>query len=98
MDKFPPYNKLIVESQIPIFPDLRLDYGYVSDYNFKVETPLLSVFLKSDELPTVDDRTTKLQLSLTEQDAQYFQFATQVPTSPLYSVNQNCYISNFKRN
>jgi len=36
LDLSPPYSKLIVESYIPILPDLRLDYGYVSDYKFLV--------------------------------------------------------------
>ena len=36
-DISPPVGQIVLESNIPIFPDLRLDYGYVSDYLVKVE-------------------------------------------------------------
>jgi len=67
---------VIAESTIPLFPDLRLDYGFVSDYTFRVDKPEFSVFLKSDEKPTVDNRKTTFDLSLTTEDAKYFKFNT----------------------
>ena len=39
MDSAPPYGNLIIDSEIPLFPDLKLDYGTTSDFPISVANP-----------------------------------------------------------
>jgi hypothetical protein len=72
MDNSPPFGTLLIESRIPIFPDLRLDYGAVSDYTFSVKNYNLYVYLKNNEIPVVDNRETTLDYFLKDEDQPYF--------------------------
>ncbi|KRX01691.1 hypothetical protein PPERSA_01561 [Pseudocohnilembus persalinus] len=74
LDSYPPYNELTIQSLIPIYPDLRLDFGYVSDYDFSVSDPFYDIYIVSDEQPTLDDRQTELQFLLEKEDSAYFEF------------------------
>ncbi len=74
LDKFPPVEKLLIETRIPIFPDLKLDYGTVSDYSITVENNNVFVYLSSNELPVIDDRITNLDFIIREEDTAYFKF------------------------
>lgn len=72
MDNNPPYERILVESDILIFPDLRLDYGFVSDFRLAVDDPVFSVYLLSDESPVVVDRDTEVTLSVSDEDSKNY--------------------------
>ena len=60
LDRYPPYPEIVIETQIPLFPDMRLDYKAVSDFRLSSLTPGPTIQLKSDDVPVVTTRETTL--------------------------------------
>jgi hypothetical protein len=73
-DEFPPYDSVTIETGIPIFPDMRLDYSDVSDFRLSVDSFNPIVQLISNGVPVVSERSTIITLLLSTPDKSYFEF------------------------
>jgi hypothetical protein len=67
-DEFPPYDSVTIETGIPIFPDMRLDYSDVSDFRLSVDSFNPIVQLISNGVPVVSERSTIITLLLSTPD------------------------------
>jgi hypothetical protein len=71
----PPVESFKIESRIPISPDLKLDFGQVSDFVLTVQSPIRFVFLVSNAVPDVSLTDTSINYSIDSTYTQYEQLS-----------------------